>query len=173
MAGTFRALGMALAAGLIAVIPASAQQPPAAEPELEFVLEEIVTLGPAVEVGETARGHRRIIPITGGRFEGPGLKGEVMPGGWDWQLDRADGCTEIVADYFLRTDDGAVINVRNTGTLCRPAEGRAPQPVRTHPVFEPPLGKYAWLGEGAFVGTLGMAPASEGPAVLIRFYRVK
>ena len=33
--------------------------------------------------------------------------------------------------------------------------------------------KYAWLGEGAFVGTLGMAPASEGPAVLIRFYRVK
>lgn len=173
MAGAYRAVGVVVAAAGAALAPASAQQGPAPEPELEFVLEEIVTLGPAVEVGATARGHRRIIPITGGRFEGPNLKGEVMPGGWDWQLDRSDGCTEIVADYFLKTDDGAVINVRNTGTLCRPAEGRAPQPVRTHPVFEPPLGKYAWLGEGAFVGTLGMAPASEGPAVLIRFYRVK
>jgi len=97
----------------------------------------------------------------------------VMPGGWDWQLDRADGCTDVVADYFLKTDDGAVINVRNTGTICRPAEVEAPQKVRTHPVFEPTLGKSEWLGEGAFVGTLGMAPAAEGPAVLIRFYRVK
>ena len=162
---------IAIAFATMVAWPAAAQQ--AAEPELEFVFEEVVKLGQVVEVGETARGHRRIIPITGGRFEGPGIRGEVMPGGWDWQLDRADGCTDVVADYFLKTDDGAVINVRNTGTICRPAEGEAPPPVRTHPVFEPPLGKYEWLGEGAFVGTLGMAPASEGPAVLIRFYRLR
>ena len=79
----------------------------------------------------------------------------------------------VVADYFLKTDDGVVINVRNTGTICRPAEGQAPVPVRTHPVFEPPLGKYQWLGEQTFVGTLALAPPSEGPAVRIRFYRVK
>lgn len=150
---------------------AGAQEPPA--PDLEFVFEEIVKLEPATEVGTTARGKRRIIPIVGGRFEGPDIKGEVMPGGWDWQLDRADGCTDVVADYFLKTDDGAVINVRNTGTICPPRNGAPPAPVRTHPVFEPPLGKYQWLGEQTFVGTLGMAPASEGPAVLIRFYRVK
>lgn len=142
-------------------------------PELEFVFEETVTLGPVIDVGETARGHRRIIPITGGRFEGPDLRGEIMPGGWDWQLDRADGCTDVVADYFIKTDDGVVINVRNTGTICRAKEGQPPIPVRTHPVFEPPLGKYQWLGEQTFVGTLGMAPASEGPAVRIGFYRVK
>ena len=59
-----------------------------------------------------------------------------------------------------------------TGEIC-PGEKGAPAPVRTHPVFEPPLGKYEWLGRQAFVGTLGMAPASEGPAVLIRFYRLK
>jgi hypothetical protein len=160
--------------GLVAALVAGAavaQQSP--ELELEFVFEEVVKLGPVVEVGETARGNRRIIPIAGGRFEGPDIRGEVMPGGWDWQLDRADGCTDVVADYFLKTDDGVVINVRNTGTICPPSEGRAPRPVRTHPVFEPPLGKYQWLGEQTFVGTLGMAPASEGPAVLIRFYRVK
>jgi hypothetical protein len=161
--------GLALATAL--TVPAGAQAPP--EPDLEFVFEEIVKLEPATEVGQTARGNRRIIPITGGRFEGPNIKGEVLPGGWDWQLDRADGCTDVVADYFLKTDDGAVINVRNTGTICRPRDGGPPPPVRTHPVFEPPLGKYQWLGEQTFVGTLGMAPPSEGPAVLIRFYRVK
>lgn len=159
------------ALALVLAAPATARDAP--EPGLEFVFEEIVKLEPAIEVGETARGKRRIIPIIGGRFEGPSIKGEVMPGGWDWQLDRPDGCTDVVADYFLKTDDGAVINVRNTGTICRPAEGGQPAPVRTLPVFEPPLGKYQWLGEQAFVGTLALAPPDEGAAVRIRFYRVK
>jgi hypothetical protein len=149
---------------------AAAQESPA--PGLEFAFEETVTLGKVVEVGKTVRGQRRIVPITGGHFEGPQIKGEVMPGGWDWQLTRSDGCTDVKADYFLKTDDGAVINVVNTGEIC-PGEKGAPAPVRTFPVFEPPLGKYDWLGRQAFVGTLGMAPKSAGPAVLIRFYRVK
>jgi hypothetical protein len=149
---------------------AAAQDAPA--PTVEFVFQETVTLGKAVEVGKTIRGERRIIPITGGHFEGPSIKGEIVPGGWDWQLTRSDGCTDVKADYFLKTDDGVVINVVNTGEIC-PGEKGAPAAVRTHPVFEPPLGKYEWLGRQAFVGTLGMAPASAGPAVLIRFYRVK
>jgi hypothetical protein len=153
----------------LAATAGSAQESP---PGLEFVFQETVSLGKAVEVGKTVRGERRIIPITGGHFEGPQIKGEVMPGGWDWQLTRADGCTDVKADYFLKTDDGVVINVVNTGEIC-PGENGAPAAVRTHPVFEPPLGKYEWLGRQAFVGTLGMAPASAGPAVSIRFYRVK
>lgn len=161
---------IAAIAGLASMSAAAQQQ--ADEPKLEFVLQETVTLGKVVEVGKTVRGERRIIPITGGHFEGPGIKGEVMPGGWDWQLTRADGCTDVKADYFLKTDDGVVINVVNTGEIC-PGEKGAPAPVRTHPVFEPPLGKYEWLGKQAFVGTLGMAPAKEGPAVVIRFYRAK
>jgi hypothetical protein len=160
-------MGAVLAAG--ATI-AAAQDAPG--PALEYVFTETVSLGQVVAVGKTARGERRIIPITGGHFEGPDIRGEVLPGGWDWQLTRADGCTEVKADYFLKTDDGVVINVVNTGEIC-PGEKGAPAPVRTHPVFEPPLGKYEWLGREAFVGTLGMAPASAGPAVLIRFYRVK
>ncbi len=160
---------VAAVAGL-ASVSATAQQ--ADEPKLEFAFAETVTLGKVVEVGKTVRGERRIIPITGGHFEGPRIRGEVMPGGWDWQLTRADGCTDVKADYFLKTDDGAVINVVNTGEIC-PGTKDNPAPVRTHPVFEPPLGKYEWLGKQAFVGTLGMAPASAGPAVLIKFYRVK
>jgi len=157
-------LGAALAA------PASAQQ--ATDPSLEFVFEEIVELGEATQVGDTGRGGRLIIPITGGTFEGPDLKGEVMPGGWDWQLRRPDGCTDIEADYFLKTDDGAVINVVNVGVVCPPDANGVARPTRTHPVFEPPRGKYEWLGQTAFIGTLEMATGHPVPAVKIRFFRV-
>lgn len=139
-------------------------------PGLELVFEETVTLGEAIVMGETARGQRQLIPITGGTFEGPNIKGEVLPMGWDWQLVRGDGCVEIEADYFLRTDDGVLINIVNSGVLCPASEGGA-NPVRTQPVFEVPLGKYEWLGQGGYIGTLGMAVASDGPAVQISIYR--
>ena len=146
---------------------ASAQQ----VPTLEFVFEENVALGPATMPGQTARGARTIIPITGGTFSGPEIKGTIVPGGWDWQLRRPDGCTEVKADYFLKTDDGVVINVLNTGVIC--ADGDKRLPVRTLPVFEAPRGKYEWLSRNAFVGTLEAAPPGAGPAVRIRFYRVR
>lgn len=160
--------GFCLAGATLASAPSAAQQ----EPTLEFVFEEVVTLGQATAPGDTARGGRLIIPITGGTFEGPGIKGIVMPGGWDWQLRRADGCTDVEADYFLKTDDGVVINVVNKGVIC-PGEGGAPRAVRTHPVFEAPRGKYEWLSQAAFIGTLEPAPPSAGPAVKIRFFRVR
>lgn len=141
------------------------------EPGLELLYRSTATLGEAIQVGETSRGVRRIIPITGGTFEGPGIRGEILPMGWDWQLDRPDGCTEIIADYFLRTDDGVVINVVNSGTLCRPAADGSARPARTSPVFEAPLGKYEHLSQGGYIGTVGFDPASAEPAVVITVYR--
>ncbi|MGA8871523.1 MAG: DUF3237 family protein, partial [Candidatus Acidiferrales bacterium] len=55
-------------------------------PHLEFVFEEFVTLGAGIHPGETPFGDRNIVPITGGVFSGPNIRGKVMPGGWDWQL---------------------------------------------------------------------------------------
>lgn len=160
-----------LAAGLVGAgqNALAANAPP---PGLEFAFEETVTLADAITPGETAIGGRNIIPITGGTFQGPRIKGTIMPGGWDWQLVRKDGCLSIEADYMLRTDDGAVINVVNKGVACRPADGK-PRPVITQPVFEPPLGKYEWLGKSAFVGTLEPITLEGKPAVKIRFYEVK
>jgi hypothetical protein len=157
--------------GLLAVsAPASAQE--AQPPRLEFAFEELVTLGPAVAPGQTAYGSRNMIPITGGTFEGPGIRGTIVPGGWDWQLVRADGCIDVHADYMLKTDDGVIINVINDGVLCRPKPGEPPKLVRTSPRFEAPLGKYEWLGQTAFVGTLEPAEGPNGePAVKIRFYK--
>lgn len=152
-------------------MPAAAQQPPA----LEFAFAETVTLGEATSVGQTTRGERFIIPITGGTVVGPGIRGTVLPGGWDWQLVRPDGCGELVADYFLKTDDGAIINVVNEAVICPPQEGEQPH-VRTQASFEPPLGKYEWLGRSAFLGVLEVEPgpeAGESPSsIKIRFYRV-
>lgn len=139
-------------------------------PRLEFAFEEIVTLGQAIPVGETPLGRRNIVPITGGTFSGPGIEGTIIAGGWDWQLTRSDGCTEIEADYMIRTNDGVVINVVNVGALCPPEPGRT-GPAVTQPRFEAPKGKYDWLNRSAFIGTLDAAPPGSGPAVRIRFFK--
>jgi len=153
---------------LLAPLPALPQEPQ--PPRLEFAFEEIVTLGPAIPVGDTPLGRRNIVPITGGTVAGPGIAGTIIAGGWDWQLVRSDGCTEIEADYMIRTDDGVVINVINIGALCPPTAG-SPGPAKTQPRFEAPKGKYEWLNRTAFIGTLELAPDTAGPAVRIRFYK--
>jgi hypothetical protein len=144
-----------------------------ATPSLEFVFSELVTLGKEITPGATAYGRRNIVPITGGTFEGPHIRGEIIPGGWDWQLQRADGCSDVKADYMLRTDDGAVINILNQGALCPPRPGE-PLTARTIVRFEAPAGKYGWLSKHAFVGTIELARAPDGaPAVRIGIWMVK
>lgn len=142
-----------------------------ASPSLEFVFEAEVTLAPGMTAGTTPLGGRHIIPITGGTFSGPALRGTVMPGGWDWQLVRPDGCVQLKADYFLKTDDGVIINIVNTAVACQDGEGR-PHPVRTHAVFEAPAGRYDWLNRQTFIGALVPGRNTNAPSVSIRFYRV-
>jgi hypothetical protein len=163
----------AMLLGLLLTTPLLAEPPRQEAPLLEFSFSELVTLGTAISPGRTPMGGRNIVPITGGTFEGPNIKGVIIPGGWDWQLQRADGCTDVKADYMLRTDDGVVINVVNTGNLCPPAPGK-PLTARTSPRFEAPIGKYEWLNKSAFIGTLELATApGGGPAVRIGIWRVR
>jgi hypothetical protein len=150
--------------------PAAAEP---ANPTTVLAFEEIVTLGPVINVGKTPRGTRIIIPITGGTFKGPRIAGTIIPGGWDWQLGRADGCTEVEADYMLRTHDGVVINIRNEGTLCPPEAGQPSTPARTQPRFEAPIGKYDWLNRGSFVGTLEVLNTPDQPSVKITIYETR
>ncbi|KAA6459232.1 DUF3237 domain-containing protein [Acidobacteria bacterium AB60] len=147
----------------------SAAQADASAPKLEFVYEELVTLGASQPVGETPQGKRNIVPITGGTFAGPRLKGHILPGGWDWQLANPGGCFTIHADYMIQTEDGVIINVRNSGTQCTSSDGKRGE-ILTSPVFEAPKGKYDWLNGGVYVGTLEGATVEGKPAVRIRFY---
>ena len=171
-----RLSGILALAGLIGSTPAVALDPDPPAPHLEFAFEETVLLGEGLNPGATPMGERYIVPITGGRFEGPGngtgFKGVVRPGGWDWQLKRADGCVWALADYMLQTDDGAIINVRNQGPMCPAMGTAAAAPILLTPVFEAPLGPYQWLNQSAFVARLDIITDDNKPAVRIRFYRV-
>ena len=151
-------------------------------PGVQFVLEARVTIAPAIDVGDTSRGHRRIIPITGGTFAGPRLAGTVLDEGEDTQLVRADGALEIGARYTLRTHDGVLIYVINRGLIVPAAEAAGaksahagpsrPKYVRTIPQLEAPrASRYEWLNQALYVGTLNPLPPNEH-AVIVRFFKV-
>lgn len=119
-------------------------------PGLEYVCELKVTCDPGYSVGKTSHGERFIIPINGGTFEGPKMRGTVIPGGADYQLvDKEHGRTELEAIYSIRTDDGVNIHIRNCGLLVNDSNGFY---FRTAPKFEAPQGTpYEWLNNAIFV----------------------
>lgn len=137
-------------------------------PRIEFVFEERVTLSPVIVIGDTAIGYRQIIPITGGTVTGPKFKGVVLPGGRDLQLTySASNCTQLSADYFIKSEDGVVVHVFNEGLWC-PGKERA----IFRPRLEAPKGPYEWMTRGTFVATLEVEPP-ENNAVRIRIFQVK
>ena len=121
-----------------------------------------VLVGDPVELGETATGARRMIPIQGGEVTGPRLKGRVLRGGGDDQLLRTDGVTELHARYVLEPEDGATIRVDNAGLRHGPpelmAKLRRGEPVdpaliyfRATPRFETSDANYTWLTRYIFL----------------------
>lgn len=140
----------------------------------EFVLEARVRIGTMISVGESKRGLRRVIPITGGTFSGPKIKGDVLPGGDDWQLVRPDGDTELYARYLLKTHDGHVIQVINRALIHVDASAKSFY-CKSIPEMEAPLkSPYDFLNHALFLGTLTvpvLLPA-EQPYVIIRIYKI-
>ena len=132
-------------------------------PHLEFALELRVNIGPALELGGGSFGLRRMVPVTGGSFRGPGISGRVLPGGADWQFIDRDGLTLVDSHCVIETSDAVRIEMSNPGirhgaqdVLDRIAAGEPVSPsqyyFRTTPRFHPPEGKYEWLRRSIFVG---------------------
>jgi hypothetical protein len=149
-------------------------------PRLERLFRAVVEIAAPISVGVTPSGERRIIPITGGRFEGEKLSGDVLPGGADWQIVRADGTALLEARYTLRTRDGALVYVRNRGVRSGPPEvlarlkrGEAVDPAsyyfRTRPEFETGAPLYAWLNDLLAV----CSAVRAANAVTLDFYAVR
>ena len=107
------------------------------------------------------------MPITGGRFAGPQIKGVVLSGGADRQLVRADGATLLDALYEMQTDDGAVVTVSNRALINQTAGRLRLRLLSAHP--HRALGPHAWLNHLVFVGDLHFDPA-QPQSVLIRVY---
>jgi len=82
-------------------------------PILEPFADLLVEVGAPVEVGRTAQGLRRVIPILGGSALGRDWSARVLPGGADFQLVVSDRMARLEARYVLETDAGDRIYVRN------------------------------------------------------------
>jgi hypothetical protein len=138
-------------------------------PRCELVYEAIVHIGAMESLGESPLGERRIIPITGGSFQGKKLRGTVVAGGADRQLIRRDGVKELDALYEMRTHDGVVITVRNRVLIDHPDGGERYAYSRVE--LTAPLGAYEWLNKRVFVGTLhGLMPQQQ--AVCVKVYQL-
>ena len=140
-----------------------------AELKTELLYEVSVDLEAPQDVGATPHGVRRIYYVKGGTFQGPRLKGEVLPGGGDWLLLRPDGAGELDVRATVRTDDGHLIYTHYRGiinaspeVMQRIAAGEAVDPseyyFRTAPYFETSSEKYGWLNRIVAVGVGRMIP---------------
>jgi hypothetical protein len=162
-----------------AAVAQTTQEAPAA-PALTFAFELRAQVGEPLDLGEVTHGRRRIVEIVGGTFEGPDIKGRVLPGGADWQMIQPDGFSELDTRYALETDGGDVVYVQNAGLRHAPPEvmeqlnaGQTVDPsrvyFRTVPKFETSAPHLQWLVRSVFIGVGERYPED----VVVRFFRVE
>ncbi len=123
----------------------------------ELVMNLVVTCSSPERMGPSKQakdGTREVVwPIVGGRFWGPRLNGEVLPGGGDFPVLRPDGTMVVDALYRLRVDDGTQVIIHNKG-LAYPAQGPAHRRYRLVPTFTTVEGPHDWLQSSIFLATL-------------------
>src|SRR5262245_13015358 len=135
-----------------------------------------VAVGSAQRIGAVPHGTRVTAPIASGHFEGPRLRGTVLPGGGDWTLLRGDGVLELDLRITLETDDGALVYMTSFGfrhgppeSMAALARGERIDPstyyFRTTPRFETAHPKYAFLNRLLAVSSGDRRP--EGPIYTI------
>jgi len=120
---------------------------------------------PVWELGKTAdMGERRIIPITGGTFEGSSFQGRILNNGADWQIVDSKGLAIIDTRYLLQTNDGALIYLQTKGYRHASSEitkqlstGKDVDPNQYYfkltMQFETSAPEYAWLNQTVAVGS--------------------
>ncbi|MBL0923373.1 MAG: DUF3237 domain-containing protein [Sphingomonadaceae bacterium] len=129
--------------------------------ETEFLYTMRVKIDPVYDLGLTPNGRRLVAMVGGGTFEGPRMKGIMLPlSGADWALDRPDGSSILDVRVNLRTDDGADVLMTSLGYMvahgedyayaldfAKPddPEGASRYYFRTSPRYETSDARYAWL----------------------------
>jgi len=140
------------------------------EPRLTKIDRLEAALAEALDFGEIAQGHRRIVPLTGGTFSGPEINGELLPGASaDWQIVLPDGTALGDIRYTLRTDRGDLLYVQSRGVrhgsaevLARLAHGEdvdaSEYTFRTSTQIETAAPELDWLNKGVFIAVGGRRP---------------
>jgi hypothetical protein len=137
-----------------------------------YLFDMLVELNPRLDFGQGPLGQRVFFGSAGGRFEGPKLRGEVLPGGGDWTLFRPDGVMALDVRITLRTHDDALVHMTYGGRWVTPPELRseiadpakryqidpARYYFRTNPLFETGAKQYAWLNDIVCMGSGYLIP---------------
>ncbi len=123
--------------------------------KLEYLMTYRAELKPAVSIGQGPLGARQIFDVTGGTFEGPRLRGTILPSGGDWLQVGADGVGRLDVRATFLTDDGAHIYLQYVGIFDfsavadKLARGEATEfgeaYFMTAPRFETGDERYEWL----------------------------
>ena len=140
------------------------------EPLLTPVYRLDAALGEPLDLGDVREGHRRIVPLTGGTFEGPGMQGKLLPGASaDWQTVLPDGTAIADIRYTLQTEAGALLYVQSRGVrhgspevLARLRAGEevdaSEYTFRTSTRIETASGDLDWVNKGVFISVGGRLP---------------
>jgi hypothetical protein len=139
--------------------------------KLEPIMTYRAELAPPQVVGKTPFGTRQIFEVTGGTFEGPDLKGEILTCGGDWLLTDDEGIGRLDVRATFLTDDGAHIYMQYHGVLelnetanKALAEGGgtdyADQYFMTQPRFETGDERYLWLNRTVAVAQGRLRPGA-------------
>lgn len=148
-------------------------------PTLDWFADLSVHVDTPQEVGPTAHGIRRLIPILGGTVQGADWSARVLPGGADFQLIVTPRMAELDARYTLETDGGELIFVHNRAIrvaepeiTARLMRGEAVDPAliyfRCSPSFETASTRLQWITERMFLG----AGVRHPDRVAMRFFTV-
>ncbi|TMJ49342.1 MAG: DUF3237 family protein [Alphaproteobacteria bacterium] len=136
-------------------------------PMPEIKTEFLFTLALELEVsnlGNMPYGTRRVGRFVAGSFDGPKVKGMVLPGGACWMLLRSDDVLEIEARITLETDDKQQIHMSWKAFRHGPKEvidrlnrseivDAETYYFRATPYFETSSGKYSWMNRICSIAT--------------------
>jgi Protein of unknown function (DUF3237) len=140
------------------------------DPRLTKIYRLEATLGELQDVGEISAGRRRIVPLTGGTFSGPELRGTLLPGASaDWQILLAEGTTLQDVRYTLETEHGDLLYVQSQGVrhgspevLARLGRGEdvdaSEYTFRTSTKIETAAVGLDWINKGIFISVGGRQP---------------
>src|SRR5437660_8503629 len=133
------------------------------EPSLEHLLDMHADLEAPQMIGQTPAGIRQVFIVKAGTFDGPKLKGTLLPGGGDWATLRPDGAVQLDVRATLSTDDGALVYVYYSGIIGDAMKiagrifGGEDVPLSeyyfySNPMFQTGAPQYDWLNRTVAIG---------------------
>lgn len=122
--------------------------------ELLYIID--VAVDTTINIGKTLGGERIFYRVNGGTFEGPRLKGRVLPSGGDYALKLDSATKRLEVRLILETNDGELIYNTYNGYIYDNPDGT--QYWRVCNFYETASKKYSWLNH---ILAVGIAKAND------------